>query len=179
MKKFILMAAVGILVSLGVNAQKHGYLNVQELLLSLPATEKANKDLEAYKKTFIDALSTMEKDYEAKVKDYQKNVKTMTEAVREMKEADIRSLEQRMTEYQQSSNDKIEKKQNDLLVPIYQNINKSIEEYAKTNNYDFIHTADAILYAKESENITKAMITKMGGKPRVNTTTGAAATGKP
>lgn len=164
MKKFILMAAVGLFVSLGVNAQKMGYLNSTQLLMSLPAYEKAGKDLQAYAKTFEEAFTTMQKDYQTKVAAYQKEFNTMSDAIKDAKGSEIQALEKRMMEYQENSNKKIGEKEDQLMQPITASIEKAINDYAKENNYDYVYKAEALLYAKEADNITKALITKMGGK---------------
>lgn len=183
MKKFILMAAVGLFVSLGVNAQKMGYLNSTQLLMSLPAYEKAGKDLQAYAKTFEDAFTTMQKDYQTKVAAYQKDFNTMSDAIKDAKGSEIQALEKRMMEYQENSNKKIGEKEEQLMQPITTSIEKAINDYAKENNYDYVYKAEALLFAKDADNITKALITKMGGKmtatPAVGTTPAKPAGGTP
>lgn len=176
MKKFILMAAVGLFVSLGVNAQKMGYLNSTQLLMSLPAYEKAGKDLQAYAKTFEEAFTTMQKDYQTKVAAYQKEFNTMSDAIKDAKGSEIQALEKRMMEYQENSNKKIGEKEDQLMQPITASIEKAINDYAKENNYDYVYKAEALLYAKEADNITKALITKMGGKMTTAPAAGATPT---
>ncbi len=164
MKKFILMAAIGLLMSLGVNAQKQGYINVSELLSSLPAFEKAKQDLASFSKPFEEAYATMEKEYETKVNAFKKDQKTMSDAVKEMRISEIQDLEARIMKYRQDTEEKLANKERDLLTPIYQSIEKAINDYAKTNGFDYVFTQEALLYAKDSENLTNALITKMGGK---------------
>lgn len=175
MKKFILMAAVGLLVSLGVNAQKQGYVNTSELLRSLPSLEKAQKDLQTYAKPFEEAFNTMKKDYETKVTAFQRDQKTLSEAIRDVKISEIQDLEQRMGKYQQDTEEKLSKKENELMAPIIQSINKAITDYGTANGYDYIYNSETILFAKESDNLTNALITKMGGKPVPKTSIGTAA----
>ncbi|HTO15022.1 MAG TPA: OmpH family outer membrane protein [Edaphocola sp.] len=164
MKKIILMAAVGLIMSLTGNAQKQGFVNVGVLMHALPAYDKAEKDLNDYAKTFADALETMSKEYRTKVDAFKKEEKTMTEAMKEAKYQDIMSLEGRMSEYQESSQRKVADKQNTLMEPIIANMNKAITEYALSNNFDYIFSSEGLLFAKDSDNLTPALITKMGGK---------------
>lgn len=164
MKKFILMAAVGLLMSLGVNAQKQGYLRTTDLLKSLPSLEKAQKDLQAYAKPFEDAFNTMKKDYETKVAAFERDKKTLSEAVLEVKYGEIMDLEKRLGKYQQDTEEKLQKKESELMLPIYQSIDKAVREYGSANGYDFIYNAEALLFAKDSDDLTNSLITKMGGK---------------
>ena len=166
MKKFILMAAVGIMMSLAASAQKHGYVFVQELMASLPQVEKAQKDLMAFAKTYEDALIGMNKERSAKLAAYEKDFKTLSDAVKEARESEIQALDKRMMEYQQSSEKKVEDKQAEVMKPIYDSVNKAIKDYAQANGYDYVYNAEAILYAKDNDNLTNALILKMGGKPR-------------
>ncbi|HRP90999.1 MAG TPA: OmpH family outer membrane protein [Edaphocola sp.] len=176
MKKMILLAAMGLIMSLSVSAQKQGYVNVAVLMHSLPAYDKAEKDLNTYAKSFADALETMSKEYKTKVDAFQKDSKTMTEAMKEAKYQDIMSLESRMSDYQQSSQSKVADKQNTLMEPIIESMNKAIKEYALSNSYDYIFSSEGLLFAKDSDNLTPALVTKMGGKIK---TAPAAAPAKP
>ena len=176
MKKIILIATLGIMIAFSSNAQKQGYVNVQQLMLSLPTFEKAQKDVAAYAKTYEDVYNTMTQEYQTKVLAFQKAKGTMSDAVAEAKAADIQSLEKKITDYSESSNKKVSAKNEELMKPVYDKVNSSISEYASANGYDYVFAVEALLYAKDSDNLTDALIKKMGGKMTPSAAPKAAAT---
>ncbi|RQO30127.1 hypothetical protein DBR32_11105 [Taibaiella sp. KBW10] len=164
MRKFFVLAVVGVLMAIGANAQKIGYVNANELLATMPEMVKANKDLEAYAKTFEDTYKTMGTELQTKFEAYNKTGKTLTDAVREAKESEIAALQKRVSEYEQSSQDKIEAKRNELVKPVLDKAQKAIKEYAAANGYDYILNAESVLFAKDSDNVTPQLKTKLGAK---------------
>ena len=132
MKKSVLFLACGLLLSLGAMAQapKFGYINSAELLESMPEIKKANADLEAYAKSFQDQLQSMGKEYETKMQAYQATSKTMTEAVKEVKEKEIMDLQNRIESFNQSAQEKVGKKKEELYKPILEKADKAIKDVA-------------------------------------------------
>lgn len=100
MRKFFVIAVVGMLMTIGANAQKIGYVNASELLATMPDMVKANKDLEAFAKTFADAAQTMMTEYQTKADAFTKGEKTMSEAVKEVKYKEIMDLQKRIQDYE-------------------------------------------------------------------------------
>ena len=108
----------------------------------------------------------MVQEYQKKAQEYQAQEKTMTEAVREVKIREIQQLEERIQTTQQSAQEKVSKKKEELYTPILEKADKAIKEVAKSNNYDYVFDASAgqLLYAKESDNILNLVKTRLGIK---------------
>ena len=66
MKKLIIAIAF-LFAGLYTNAQqKIGYINSQEIISMMPEAKKVSADIEAYKKTYTDQMSSMQKELETK-----------------------------------------------------------------------------------------------------------------
>ncbi|MBS1781827.1 MAG: OmpH family outer membrane protein [Bacteroidetes bacterium] len=167
MKKSVLLLACGLLASSAIFAQtKFGYINSDELLSIMPEAKKADSSLTLFAKSYQDQLEQMSKEYQKKVQDYQNQEKTMTEAMKEVKVKEIQQLEERIQSTQQSAQDKVAKKREELYSPILEKADKAIKDVAKTNNFDFVFDASRgnVLYAKESDNILPLVKAKLGIK---------------
>jgi outer membrane protein len=166
MKKLVLFLACGLMLSLGAAAQspKFGYINSAELLEAMPEIKKANTDLEAYAKSFQDQLQSMGKEYETKMAAYQATSKTMTEAVKEVKEKEIMDLQNRIETFNQSAQEKVGKKKEELYKPVLEKADKAIKDVAKEKGYDYVFdsASNFILYAKDSDNIIALVKAKLG-----------------
>lgn len=167
MKKIVLFLACSLLIGNSVFAQvKFGYINSDELLSIMPEVRKADSSLQLFAKSYQDQLEEMGKEYQRKVQDFQGQEKNMTEAVKEVKIKEIQQLEERIQSTQQSAQEKVARKKEELYSPILEKADKAIKEVAKANNYDYVFDASRgnILYAKESDNILPLVKTKLGIK---------------
>lgn len=147
-------------------AQKFGYINSQELLSQMPEVKKADSSLQLFAKSYQDQLDVMGKEYQKKLQEYQASAKTMSDAMKEVKEKELMDLQNRMETTNQSGQEKIQKKKEELYGPILEKADKAIKEVAKTNNYDYVFDAGAgsLLYAKDSDNILPLVKAKLGIK---------------
>lgn len=167
MKKIVFLAA-GLMISSFAFAQspKLGYINSRELLETMPEIKKADSNLQIYAKSFQDQLQTMSKEFEKKGQDYQAQEKTMTDAVKEVKMKELQDLQNRIESTNQSAQDKVAKKKEELYSPILDKADKAIKEVAKEKGYDYIFDASAgmLLYAKDGDNILALVKAKLGIK---------------
>jgi outer membrane protein len=167
MKKIVFLAA-GLIISSFAFAQspKLGYINSRELLEMMPEIKKADSNLQIYAKSFQDQLQSMSKEFEKKGQDYQAQEKTMTDAVKEVKMKELQDLQNRIESTNQSAQDKVAKKKEELYSPILDKADKAIKEVAKEKGYDYIFDASAgmLLYAKEGDNILALVKAKLGIK---------------
>jgi outer membrane protein len=146
--------------------QKIGYINSDELLMSMPEAKKADAEISAYAKTFQDQLTAMQKELETKYKAYEAGVKTMTEAMKDVKEKELQDLQNRMQSTQQSAEEKIASKRQEMLKPITEKADAAIQTVAKEKGYSYIFDANAggIIYALPTDNILQDVKNKLGIK---------------
>ena len=167
MKKLIAVLACGLLIGNAAYAQtpKLGYLSSTELIMLMPEKAKADTTLQKYAKTFQDELETMQKDLQTKIQTYQAGEKTMTDAMKEVKAKEIQDLQARIEAVQQSAQDKVAQKKQELYTPILDRADKAIKEVAKEKGYDYIFDAtQGLLYAKDGDNILPLVKAKLGLK---------------
>jgi len=167
MKKFVLLLACGLFIgNLSFAQAKFGYINSDELLSIMPEVRKADSNLQLFAKSYQDQLEQMGKEYQKKVQEFQAQEKTMSEAVKEVKVKEIQQLEERIQTTQQSAQEKVAKKKEDLYSPILEKADKAIKDVAKSNNFDYVFDASRgnLLYAKDSDNILPLVKTKLGIK---------------
>jgi outer membrane protein len=164
-KVLILLATVLAFGVTNVMAQKKmGYLNSQELLTAMPEYKKVNDSLESFYKKLDQEFGILANEYQAKIKKYEEESKTFSESMKEVKIKEIQSLEQRMQEFKASSSEKLQKKEAELLNPLLDKVQKAIDDVGKEQNFDYIYNEQALLYAKDSENITSLVKAKLGIK---------------
>lgn len=167
MKKIIFLLTLGMTIGFGYSAQaqkKTGYINSQELLETMPEARKADSSLTKFQKELEDQLKTMAAEAKTKYDDYTAKLKTWSDAVKEVKEKELTDLQNRIQDFQQSADDKMGKKRQELFKPILDKAQKAIKDVGTEGGYDYIFDGGQLLYAKDSENIMPAVKAKLGIK---------------
>lgn len=118
--------------------KKFGHINSNELLMAMPERDSAEKKLQNEARQLESALQTMSKEYESKVAEYQANAATWGDVIKAAKAKDIGQLEQRIQEFQNSAQESLERKEQELMKPLIDKAKKGIEDVAKENGYSYI-----------------------------------------
>jgi len=170
MKKFVMFLACGLLIGNIVFAQtamKIVYINSTVLLSSMPEKIKADSALAKYARSFQDQIDIMMKEYQSKGQQYQSSEKTMTDAMKEVKMKEIQDLQNRIESTQQSAQEKVAQKKQDVYTPVLEKADKAIKEVAKEKGYDYIFDISAngtVVFGKEDYDVTPLVKAKLGIK---------------
>ena len=166
MKKIVKLTAVFLLIAATastVSAQKIAHINLNDLLLLLPERKKAEADIQDYAKQLDGQLKTMSNEYDSKIADYQAKESLMTEPVKADKQKEIGDLEERIKAFQQTAQESLQKKQNDLLEPMIASAKKSIEDVCKEAGFKncIDSSAGVLLYTDPADDIMALVKKKM------------------
>lgn len=175
-KLMVAVVAIAALIGFEANAQtqlKIGWTNVDYILGALPDSKKISNEMQIQSQQVQKALQEKYQDYQQKVEAFQKNQATWSEIIRNDKAKQIQTLEQDIQEFQRSSQETLEKKQQQLLQPVLGKINTAIEAVGKENGYTYILNMDAganttpiILFAGSEElNVSNLVLKKLGVDP--------------
>jgi outer membrane protein len=173
MNKMILACALLCMGVLGAHAQKFGYIEFQDLMTQMPEYKKANSDMEVFGKTLQDELKKMSAELEKKYDDYQKNEAKMADAIKELKQKELRDMQTRIQEFQESAQENVRKKEQELLKPIVEKAKTAIGQVAKENGYSYVFDSSPgtpILYKPEGDNMMGAVKKKLGITAAASTT---------
>ncbi|MCC6251094.1 MAG: OmpH family outer membrane protein [Bacteroidia bacterium] len=165
MKKLFVILSIAVMAfSEGAMAQKVAHININDLLLLMPERKKAETDIQEYAKSLDSQMRTMNAEYENKVQDYTAKESIMTEPVKLDKQKEISDLEDRIRNFQNSAQESLQKKQNELLEPMLNKAKKSIEEVAKENGYKMVidNSQGILLYSEPGDDILNLVKKKMG-----------------
>jgi len=170
MKKVFIVIACSLFMSHFAMAQapalKLGYVNSSELLAAMPEIRKADTALSKYAKSYQEELESMGKEYQSKLQQYQGGEKTMSDAVKEVKQKELLDLQNRIEGLQQSAQEKIQAKKEEMYKPITERVTKAINSVAKENGFSYIFDASggSFIYANEGDNIIALVKSKLGIK---------------
>ncbi len=168
---FFLVSAV----SFAQSPVKIGYTNVDYVLSQMPESKQIESDLKAYSSQLEAQLKSKYTEFETKGQAYQKGAATMTDVVKADKEKELMALRSSIEEFQKNADASLQKKQQSLMEPALDKLQKAIDDVAKENGYTYVFNSDAgfgttpvLLHGPEDGNISDLVLKKMGvtpGKP--------------
>ena len=156
--------------------QKIGYAESDYILSQLPEFKKIESELKTHGAQLENQMKAKYDDYQAKLKAYQGMPATTPDAIKADKERELAALQENMTKFQQDAQSSFQKKQADLMDPVYKKIGKAIEDVAKENGFTFIinpavtNGGDILLYSDDKFNISDLVLKKLGVTPTAATT---------
>ena len=159
---FISLLFVGIS---GVNAQKFGHINNQELYTAMPESDSAQAQIEALAQEYQLQLEEMNVEFNKKYDDYLTNRDSYTDLIRQTKEADITEMQQRIQAFQQNADMDLQTRQQELLRPILEKANNAIRDVAEENGFIYIFDlsrGNPIYWSDQSVDVLPLVKTKLG-----------------
>jgi outer membrane protein len=133
---------------------------------------KEYKQIEVELKTFETQLQNQLKlksqELDVKYKTYQELPANTPDAIRKDKESELSYLQENLQNFQQEAQLSLQKKQNDLVTPVFNKVGKAIEDVALENGYAYIINpqmvggGDVLLFSNEKYDISKLVLAKLG-----------------
>jgi outer membrane protein len=153
---------------------KIGYTSVEYVLSQMPESKQIESDLKAYSSQLEAQLKSKYSDYQTKAEAYQKGASAMTEVVRADKEKELTGLQNSIQEFQRSADQSLQQKQQTLLKPALDKLQKNIDAVAEENGYTYVLNSDGaspvLLHGPKEGDISDLVLKKMGVTPGANAT---------
>ena len=165
--KTFALAAFIVALSLTIHAQnplKIGFIDLEQLVAVMPATDSINKKLENDSKFLEDRLKNMIQEYQSKVNDFETNADSWSQMIQKTKKDEISDLQSRIEPFRQKATQDLQDEQKQLFGPIYLKAKIAISEVAKENKYTYIINSmeQIMLYAEPSDDIMPLVKKKLG-----------------
>ena len=175
MKIKLMTSLFALLMFAGISLQaqtKVGYTNIDYILTNLPDAKTIQQTLSTEKAQYDKLYQDKVTDFQKNLEEYQKNAATMSPVIRADKEKYLQNKQGEIQEFQQNSEVALQQKQQELLAPVLDKIQKAIDDVAKENGYTYVFNSDAgpgttpiVLVAPEKDNISNLVFKKLGVEP--------------
>ncbi len=178
MKKLFAVVVFGVSI-LGLNntafsQTKIGYINTEELIGVMPEAEKATSQLQDYQA----ALQQQGNDYmtELQEKDslFGKDSAKLSPAAKELRRTGLIELYQKVQGWREVMQQKLQEKQQELLVPIRNKALETIKIVAKESGFTYILDQNSVIVGPPGDDILSLVKKKLNIKDTPPKTQGAA-----
>ncbi len=156
MNKIIKTTLALFLASISISfAQKVAHINSNDLLLLMPERKGAEVAIQDYAKQLETQMATLNQEYQGKVGDYQSKEKEMTEIIKQDRQKEIIDLEERIKSFQQTAQESLQKREQELLAPMMDKARKAIQDVAKENQFKYVldSSSGMVLYSEPADDI--------------------------
>ncbi len=164
---FLVVIIAGVALQAGAQKpQKLGHINFAQLYEQMPGQDSIRKEFTAFQEQLQSQFQAMQTEYENKLSDYQANQATMSNIIKQTKEKEIIDLQRRIQEFQQTAQEELQAKENELTAPIIEKARNAVRDVAKENGYSFIFnsTEGLVLYTEPADDIMALVKRKLGLK---------------
>lgn len=155
---FVLMA------SSAVHAQnKFGHINTDELLRQMPGRDSALVELENYARKLESQFVTMQNEFQQKYQEFLAD-SSESELIKQSRQRELQSLQERILDFQESAQEDLMRKEENLLRPIIEEARNAIEKVAKDHNYSYVFDTSTgiLLYSEPGDNLMSLVKKELG-----------------
>ncbi len=147
-KTFVLACLLLLSSMLTAQDLKFGHINMQELIMELPAKLEADTKLQAEAQILQDRMKVMSEEHEKKFRDYIAQRETMPELIRTTMEKEIQDIEQRLQNYQTMAQQTLQKKEPELYQPILEKVQQAVDNVGQEQGFIYIFdlSSQVVLY---------------------------------
>ena len=173
MSRRIIMA-VGLSLELGAPqsfaAQETGKVSVVDsgkILQQLPETKQAEATLQATAAPLQKELDRLNQDYQKSIAAYRQVAGSLTKPARDLKEKEIGAKAQTIEKYQQEKFGRggiVEKKQQELLIPIRQKVLAAVEAIAQKEGFALVLEKNIAIYVTPENDLTFKVMNQLNIK---------------
>ncbi len=138
-RTFFIALALTLGATAFTNAQsKIAHVASQELVESMPAFKEAQAQLEKLTKTYDTEIRDMMTEAQKTMQRYEAEAPTKTEEENAKRAQELQSTQRRIQEHGQNAQQDLQKKELDLLKPVYEKARVAIQKVARAKGYDYV-----------------------------------------
>jgi outer membrane protein len=149
--------------------QKTGYADFEYIFSQLPDAKLIEAEMKTHSDQLQNQLKAKYQEYQTKVQAYQGLPATTPDPIKKDKETELTQLQESIQKFQQDAQTSLQKKNTDLMDPVFKKVGKAIDDTAKENGYSFIFSSqiiggggDILMYSDEKYNISVLVLKKLG-----------------
>jgi outer membrane protein len=144
---------------------KFGHINSSRLLGMMPEREAAQRQLQREAQSLTEELEKLQVEYQNKLQTYLEGQDTLSNTVRQLRERELTELQSRIQEFSQGAQEDLQRREMELIQPIFEKIEKTISEVARERGYIYVFDLDAnsvLYFSDDSEDVLPFVREKMG-----------------
>lgn len=162
MKNILVVLFIGI-VSIGFSQSKVGTINTDVILSQMPELKKVETDMKEFGTQLDKELRDKYAEYQKLVAEFTEQEAEMNDVIKKFKQNELADLEESIQTMQQSSQQKMRVKQEELLKPLYAKIGNALEVIVEDEKFTQIFNEGSnLIYISPEYDVTEKVMKLLG-----------------
>ena len=156
-----------LILPMAVSAQKFGHINQQEFFAQMPEMAQVKLKMDTINAQYEAQLASMNEEIQKKYQDYQAQEATMADAIKQIRQQELQEMQQRIQLFSQTAEQDVQRKQQELFMPIHEKLMNAIKAVGEREGYTYIFdtatTSTSIVYVgTDATDVTPAVKRELG-----------------
>lgn len=155
-----------LIAPMSVFAQKFGHIKSQEILSIMPDYTKAQNDIKAMEKQYMDEIQRASDELNKKYAAFQEEQANLPQNIKDRRMKELQELNEKGMQFQQDAQQQLNQSWMQMLEPIAKKIDDAIKTVGQEGGYIYIFDLNStnIPYVSEtlSTDVTAAVKAKLG-----------------
>jgi outer membrane protein len=161
MKAFVVVACLLVAGNVAMAQTKIGYISVDQVVMLMPATAKVDSMVSKYRTDSVQPeYNRLVTQYQWKDSVYRDTLKT-PKAVRDEVAKELPGYIYQIQNWGQIEQQALEAKQNELLAPIYKEVQDAIKAVAREKGYTHVLARESMIVMPDGDNIYPLVLAKL------------------
>ena len=137
-----LVVAAALILGMSAFGQTKGskmaHIATQELLEQMPAYKAAQEELQKVQTSYQTEMQSMAQELQKTMERYGREAETQTDEENMKRQQEVETTRNKIAEYRQNAMKDIQKKESDLLKPVYEKARTTIQKVARDKGYQYV-----------------------------------------
>ena len=122
---------------------KVAHIDTQKLIGEMPEVIAAQKQLEQLEKTYTSEIENTYKEFQTKAQSYSADAANQTDVTNQARQKELETMQQNINQYRETAAQDLQKKQVEMMRPLYDKARAAIEKVAAAQGFDYVLDAAA------------------------------------
>ena len=122
---------------------KIAHIDTQKLISEMPEVVAAQKQLEQLEKTYTTEIENTYKEFQTKAQTYSADAANQTDVTNQARQKELETMQQNINQYRETAAQDLQKKQVEIMRPLYDKAKVAIEKVAAAQGFDYVLDASA------------------------------------
>ena len=122
---------------------KVAHIDTQKLISEMPEVIAAQKQLEQLEKTYTTEIENTYKEFQTKAQSYSADAANQTDVTNQARQKELENMQQNINQYRETAAQDLQKKQVEMMRPLYDKAREAIEKVAAGQGFDYVLDSSA------------------------------------
>ena len=143
LKSLIVAFLMALPMTFSYAQSKVAHIDTQKLIGEMPEVIAAQKQLEQLEKTYTSEIENTYKEFQTKAQSYSADAANQTDVTNQARQKELETMQQNINQYRETAAQDLQKKQVEMMRPLYDKARAAIEKVAAAQGFDYVLDASA------------------------------------